>query len=65
VTFKPEQRMLICPCHWSTFDPARSGSMVIGQASQALPRIELSVEGDMVRATGIVGLIYGRHTNIL
>ncbi len=65
VSFKPEQRMLICPCHWSTFDPARSGSMVIGQASQPLPRIELSVEGDMVRATGVVGLIYGRHTNIL
>ena len=65
VSFKPEQRMLICPCHWSTFDPARSGSMVIGQASQALPRIELSVEGDKVRATGVVGLIYGRHTNIL
>jgi arsenite oxidase small subunit len=65
VSYKPEQRMLICPCHWSTFDPARSGSMVIGQASQALPRIELSVEGDKVRATGVVGLIYGRHTNIL
>jgi arsenite oxidase small subunit len=65
VSFKPEHRMLICPCHWSTFDPARSGSMVIGQASQPLPRIELNVEGDMVRATGVVGLIYGRHTNIL
>lgn len=65
VSYKPEQRMLICPCHWSTFDPARNGSMVIGQASQPLPRIELGVEGDMVRATGVVGLIYGRHTNIL
>jgi arsenite oxidase small subunit len=65
VSFKPEQRMLICPCHWSTFDPAKSGSMVIGQASQPLPRIELRVEGDMVRAAGIVGLIYGRYTNIL
>jgi arsenite oxidase small subunit len=65
VSFKPEQRMLICPCHWSTFDPAKSGSMVIGQASLPLPRIELRVEGDMVRAAGVVGLIYGRYTNIL
>lgn len=65
VLYRPEQRMLICPCHWSTFDPAKSGSLVIGQASQPLPRIELSVEGDRVTATGVVGLIYGRHTNIL
>ena len=65
VSFRPERRMLICPCHWSTFDPARGGSLVIGQASQPLPRIELRVEGDMVRAAGVAGLLYGRHSNIL
>ena len=65
VSYKPEHRLLICPCHWSTFDPEKAGSLVIGQASQALPRIELRIESDMVVATGVEGLIYGRHTNLV
>ncbi len=65
VKFHPQRRMLICPCHWSTFDAAKSGSLVIGQASQPLPQIKLRLEGDRVQAYGVDGLIYGRHTNIL
>ena len=65
VAFRPERKLLICPCHWSSFDPAKSGQMVIGQGSQALPQIALRVQGTRVQATGITGLIYGRETNIL
>jgi arsenite oxidase small subunit len=65
VSYKASHKMLICPCHWSTFDPAKAGALVIGQASQGLPRIQLRVEGDAVQAVGVDGLIYGRHTNIL
>lgn len=65
VAYRPERQLMICPCHWSSFDPAKGGQMVIGQASQALPQIELKVEGGVVKAVGIRGLIYGRHTNIL
>lgn len=65
VAYKPERKMLICPCHWSTFDPAKAGTLVIGQASQGLPRIRLRIDGDAVQAVGVEGLIYGRHTNIL
>ena len=65
VQFHPERRMLICPCHWSTFDVAKAGGVVIGQASQALPQIKLRIESDRVQAYGVDGLIYGRHTNIL
>jgi arsenite oxidase small subunit len=65
VAYRPERKLLICPCHWSSFDPAKSGQMVIGQGSQALPQIALRVQGDAVQAVGIEGLIYGRHTNIL
>ena len=65
VKFHPERKMLICPCHWSTFDAAKAGAIVIGQASQPLPRIKLRLEGDRVQAYGVDGLIYGRHTNIL
>ena len=65
VGYKPEHRLLICPCHWSTFDPAREGGLVIGQASQPLARIELRVESGMAVAVGVDGLIYGRHTNLV
>jgi arsenite oxidase small subunit len=65
VSFKPERKMLICPCHWSTFDPAKAGTLVIGQASQHLPQIELRVTNGVVEAVGVSGLIYGRHTNVV
>ena len=65
VNFHPEHKMLICPCHWSSFDAAKAGTIVIGQASHPLPQIELRVDGDRVLAYGVNGLIYGRHTNIL
>ena len=65
VGYRAERKMLICPCHWSTFDPAKAGNLVIGQASQALPQIKLQIAGGMVQAAGVSGLIYGRHTNII
>lgn len=65
VSYRAEHKLLICPCHWSTFDPAKGGQMVIGQGSQALPQIELRVKDNVIQAVGITGLIYGRHTNIL
>lgn len=64
VSFKRSHNMLLCPCHWSSFDPAKGGRMVIGQASEQLPQIALQVNDGMVRAIGVAGLIYGRHTNI-
>ena len=65
VSYRPEHKLLICPCHWSTFDPVKGGQMVIGQGSQALPQIELRVKDKVIQAIGINGLIYGRQTNIL
>lgn len=65
VNYLPERKMFVCPCHWSSFDPAKGGQIVIGQASQALPQIRLRVANGVVQAVGVEGLIYGRHTNIL
>lgn len=65
VAYRADRGMFICPCHWSTFDPSKSGSLVIGQASEPLPQIRLQVNNGIVQAVGIEGLIYGRHTNIL
>lgn len=65
VNFLPERRMFVCPCHWSSFDPAKGGQMVIGQGSEPLPQIRLRIENGVVQAYGVDGLIYGRRTNIL
>jgi arsenite oxidase small subunit len=65
VAYRPERKLFICPCHWSSFDPAKAGQMVIGQGSQALPQIALRLNGNVIQAVGITGLIYGRETNVL
>lgn len=65
VNYLPERKMFVCPCHWSSFDPAMGGQLIIGQASESLPQIRLRVRDGIVQATGVDGLIYGRHTNIL
>ena len=65
LNFKSERNMLICPCHCSSFDPAKAGRLVIGQASDPLPQITLRITDGIVQAVGVSGLIYGRHTNII
>ncbi|GAB4292196.1 MAG: hypothetical protein Kow0058_10840 [Roseovarius sp.] len=65
VGWNPEQEILICPCHWSSFDPAKGGRLIIGQASSGLPAITLQVAAGKIYATGVEGLIFGRQTNIL
>ena len=63
--YQPEYRALgPCPCHFSTFDLAANGQASLGQATENLPQVVLSVEGDDVYATGVVRLVYG-HANTL
>jgi ubiquinol-cytochrome c reductase iron-sulfur subunit len=54
-TFPPVQPRpaLICPCHYSTFDPADGGSVLFGPAGRDLPQLPLEVDamGDL-RAGG-------------
>jgi ubiquinol-cytochrome c reductase iron-sulfur subunit len=44
---------LVCPCHYSTFDPADHGKVLFGPAGRALPQLPLLVDGDgNLRAAG-------------
>ncbi len=36
---------LVCPCHYSTFDPARGGTVLFGPAGRPLPQLPLVVDG--------------------
>jgi len=54
-TFAPTQPKpaLVCPCHYSTFDPADHGKVLFGPAGRALPQLPLLVDGDgNLRAAG-------------
>jgi ubiquinol-cytochrome c reductase iron-sulfur subunit len=37
---------LVCPCHYSTFDPARGGAVLFGPAGRPLPQLPLEVDAD-------------------
>jgi ubiquinol-cytochrome c reductase iron-sulfur subunit len=43
---------LVCPCHYSTFDPARAGKVLFGPAGRPLPQLPLAIGqgGDLVAA---------------
>jgi ubiquinol-cytochrome c reductase iron-sulfur subunit len=35
---------LVCPCHYSTFDPARAGKVLFGPAGRDLPQLPLLID---------------------
>jgi ubiquinol-cytochrome c reductase iron-sulfur subunit len=39
---------LVCPCHYSTFDPAKGADVIFGPAGRALPQLPLSIGADDV-----------------
>ncbi len=40
------QRALVCPCHYSVFDPADAGAVLSGPAGRPLPQLPLMLAGD-------------------
>jgi ubiquinol-cytochrome c reductase iron-sulfur subunit len=50
-TFAPTQPRpaLVCPCHYSTFDPADGGKVIFGPAGRPLPQLPLAIDrnGDL------------------
>ena len=66
LTYQSETGAYHCPLHYAMFDAAKGGLIVIGQATDNLPQLELEVDakGD-IYAVGVKGLIYGRQANVL
>ena len=64
--YQPNDNVLgPCPCHFSTFDFAKNGGVVLGQATQNLPQVVLSITGNDIEATGLIRLVYGHHTSAI
>jgi ubiquinol-cytochrome c reductase iron-sulfur subunit len=57
--FPPSEptRALVCPCHYSTFDPAAGAKVVFGPAGRPLPQLPLAIRPDrrLVAAGGYSG----------
>ena len=54
-TFAPTEPRpaLVCPCHYSTFDPSRGGDVIFGPAGRPLPQLPLLVDSSgELRAAG-------------
>ena len=63
--YKAKHRVLgPCPYHLSTFDLTRHGMIVSGHATESLAQVLLETKGDDIYAVGIIGLIYGRNSNV-
>jgi ubiquinol-cytochrome c reductase iron-sulfur subunit len=46
---------LVCPCHYSTFDPADGGTVLFGPAGRDLPQLPLMIDGaGHLRAAGLM-----------
>ncbi len=44
---------LVCPCHYSTFDPYTGGTVIYGPAGRPLPQLPLEIDTDgNLRAAG-------------
>lgn len=67
VTYDGATKSFKCPCHFSMFDAEKSGQMICGQATENLPRVQLTYDAQSgsISAVGVEGLIYGRQANIL
>jgi ubiquinol-cytochrome c reductase iron-sulfur subunit len=50
---------LICPCHYSTFDPARGAAVIFGPAGRPLPQLPLAIgdDGTLVAAGGFTSAV--------
>ncbi|NOT97061.1 MAG: arsenate reductase (azurin) small subunit [Nitrospira sp.] len=66
LTYRSETGAYHCPLHYAMFDAAKGGLIVIGQATDNLPQLDLDVDAHgNIYAVGVKGLIYGRQANVL
>ncbi len=64
--YDPSNKALVCPLHYSVFDPARGGMVVVGHATEYLPQVILEYDentGD-IYAVGFNRLVYGVESNL-
>jgi rieske iron-sulfur protein len=60
--WRAANRLLLCPCHGSEYDPARAAAVVAGPAPMPLPNLPLGVVDGLVAVAGPFSAAPGGHT---
>ena len=60
--WRAADRLLLCPCHGSQYDPARAAAVVAGPAPLPLPNLPLAVVDGRVTVAGAFSAPPGGHT---
>lgn len=65
--YDTNEKVFKCGCHYSMFDVEKDGQVIIGQATEKLPRILLDYDEKTgsISAHAIQGLLYGRQANFV
>ncbi len=50
---KPDNPLLVCPCHFSVFDPASDGALLTGPAGRGLYRFQFEVSENTIEIQGV------------
>ena len=50
---KPENPLLVCPCHFSVFDPVADGALLTGPAGRGLYRFQFEVSENTIEIQGV------------
>ena len=61
--WRAADRLLLCPCHGSEYDPARGAAVVAGPAPLPLPTLPLAVVNGLVTVAGPFSAPPGGHTS--
>jgi thiosulfate dehydrogenase [quinone] large subunit len=48
ISYSPADRLLICPCHGSTYDPFNNAKVLSGPAPTPVPKVKVAIEGDWI-----------------
>jgi rieske iron-sulfur protein len=60
--WRAADRLLLCPCHGSEYDPARGAAVMAGPAPLPLPTLPLAVVNGLVVVAGLFSAPPGGHT---
>ncbi|MDP1721025.1 MAG: Rieske 2Fe-2S domain-containing protein [Candidatus Nanopelagicaceae bacterium] len=48
IGYSPADKLLICPCHGTTYDPFNNAKVLSGPAPSPVPKVKVAIEGDWI-----------------
>lgn len=48
ISYSPADKLLVCPCHGTTYDPFNNAKVLSGPALSPVPKVKVAIEGDWI-----------------